>query len=380
MEDAKRTTPRAGGVGRNTHKGETMTTRTTSAPGPSPPPCLTREQATCLKTALGFVIAKRRLKNESRQQQKGSGGRQDGLSTDSDRGDPPPSYEFFPPLTQWTVASSNVGAITAASAADPSCELSVTRTWRDDLDHMMTVAHMSREDSSKSKQCRSVIQYIAGQLQSIAAAATKRDESGDRGQTDDGAPSNFDLRGWIGSHLVAVNTSTVAIWSGIACASTGLSPKLQRQGVPASLVPDLILSCLVSILKRLLDVDNGSALEGPGNQGFCALRLLSHSLPLASHEAVQDCWTRLGVDHSPVACNYADLYRASCRRRRLLLANSHPSDLVDSGIMDSSRILWLRRGLWEVFSGYLETSAAQRFSELENGTSRVRTCRETMNV
>jgi hypothetical protein len=223
---------------------------------------------------------------------------------------------------------------------------------------MMTVVHVLRGDASKSKQYRSVIQYIAGQLQSIAVAATTREEGGDRG---DGAPSDSDLKGWIGSYLVVANESTVAIWSNVARASTGLSPKLQRQGVSASLVPDLVLSCLVTILKGFLDVDCGSSFEAPGNEDFCAVRLLSHSLPLVSQEAAQDCWKRLGVDHSPVACNYADLYRESCRRRRLILANSRPSDLIDSGIMDPSRSLWLRRGLWEVFSGYLKTTAAQRF-------------------
>jgi hypothetical protein len=222
------------------------------------------------------------------------------------------------------------------------------------MDHMMAAAVRTPVELRTSKQFHSVVAHIASQLTSVISPVRTEPEEYHKGQHEANVST---VKDWIHSYLVATDEAMGDLWTEIAFEAHFVRNQNANDSLPTT--PDLIASCLVCILHDLLNLNKPLALRNV--EDFYNLRLLASLLPLASLEAVNDCWLLLGVDHTPVVCDYATQYFEMCRQREALVnrpsaASTGGGDSSDVG--DVSRILFLRRELSEVFADLVKSSSA----------------------
>lgn len=225
--------------------------------------------------------------------------------------------------------------------------------WVAHMDHMMAGALRTSLDLRATKQFRSVVAHIATQLTSVVSSVCSETEAHRQEQHEANVST---VKDWINSYLAVTDKAMADLWTEIAFESQFV--RNQQANDSLSTTPDLILSCLVSILQGCLNLSSRVAVRNA--EDFYNLRLLASLLPLASLEAVNDCWLHLGVDHTPVARDYAAQYFEMCRQREALVNRPLPApagvcDSID--VVDVSRIFFLRRELSEVFADVVKSSA-----------------------
>jgi hypothetical protein len=325
---------------------------TTRALGP--PVRLTQAQVGCLKTAVALVVVQRRWKE-----------RQAHLQDDTSEGRREPGRQsvlaqFLPPTvtTQTgTASSADCNEITVAGTEQARATHHHSKSpgdWVAHMDHMMGAAVRTPAELRTSKQFHSVVAHLASQLTSVVSPVRTEPEEYHQGQHEANVST---VRDWIYSYLVATDEAMGDLWTEIAFESHCVRNQHANDSLPTA--PDLIVSCLVCILLDRLNLNKPLALRNA--EDFYNLRLLASLLPLASLEAVNDCWLLLGVDHTPVPCGYATQYFEMCRRREALVNRPLAAPIGggdSSDVGDVSRILFLRRELSEVFADLVKSSAA----------------------
>lgn len=315
-----------------------------------PPGRLTQAQVGCLKTAVALVVIQRRLK-----------ARRTHLRRESfaGQGEPGPSSVLaqilVPARTTQSGASSSTycNEITVAGSEEVGAtrhDSKGLKDWVAHMDHMMAVAVRNRMDPGKAKQYRAVIAHIASQLTSIVAPTASGPESYIQEQHDADVST---VKDWLYSYLVVTDEALGDLWTEIVFESQYVRSEHTNDSPPTT--PDLIVSCLVVILQDCLNVNTRFALRK--GEDFFNLRLLASLLPLASLEAVNDCWLHLKASHTPVAASYATHYFDMCRQREAIASGPLAASSGASGkFVDFSRVLFLRRELSEVFADIVKSS------------------------
>lgn len=353
-----------------------------------PPSRLTREEVSCLKTALALVVVKRRLDHQQQNKPKNPNSQNDNGASNTTHGAGGGKHPtslcslLIPPLTQ--ASYSTTGGDSAASVppnpTPPPPSTSNTplplplpqvllddKEWATHLDHMMRVAQSIQPGGVNTKvdQYRSVIANIVRTMTSVLATCPQDDEH---------------VEQWMYSYLVFLGEDGVAVWTDILYASQEKS--LLRPEDNPTLIPTMMLTVIVQVLQTLLDSDDMTKEKCPKEEeeptqasalveayalkmeadqyradDFTSVRLLAHVIRYASVESVRQCWGALGVG-SLGSWSGAAAYRDLCRLRRRDSTVQDSYEAPDAPTRDALRPLWLRLWIADVYAEYHQSETS----------------------